>query len=62
MIVEYCRYGNIQNYLIRNRANFINQVNSKGQINASIGAELLAEAAAQFVQLFCIVVTSSNVI
>ena len=43
VIVEYCRYGNIQNYLIRNRANFINQVDAKGQINPSIGAERLVD-------------------
>lgn len=50
VIVEYCRYGNIQNYLIRNRASFINQVDSRGYINPSIGEDQLAEADAQFVQ------------
>ncbi|KAI9559738.1 hypothetical protein GHT06_013743 [Daphnia sinensis] len=47
VIVEYCRYGNIQNYLIRHRANFINQVDSRGYINPSIGEDQLAEADAQ---------------
>lgn len=47
VIVEYCRYGNIQNYLIRNRASFINQVDSRGYINPSIGEDQLAEADAQ---------------
>lgn len=49
MIVEYCRYGNIQNYLIRNRSNFINQVDARGYINPSIGADLLVDAEAQYV-------------
>ena len=50
VIVEYCRFGNIQNYLIRNRANFINQVDARGYINSAIGAERIAEADAQLVQ------------
>jgi FMS-like tyrosine kinase 1 len=49
VIVEYCRYGNIQNYLIRNRSNFINQVDARGYINPSIGADLLVDAEAQYV-------------
>jgi len=27
VIVEYCRFGNIQNFLLRNRKCFINQIN-----------------------------------
>ena len=27
VIVEYCRYGNVQNYLMRNRSSFVNQIN-----------------------------------
>ncbi|XP_067624151.1 vascular endothelial growth factor receptor 1 isoform X3 [Eurosta solidaginis] len=27
VIVEYCRYGNVQNFLLRNRRHFINQIN-----------------------------------
>ncbi|XP_020713104.1 vascular endothelial growth factor receptor 1 isoform X2 [Ceratitis capitata] len=27
VIVEYCRYGNLQNFLLRNRERFINQIN-----------------------------------
>jgi FMS-like tyrosine kinase 1 len=49
VIVEYCRFGNIQNYLIRNRSGFINQVDARGYINPSIGADLLIDAEAQFV-------------
>lgn len=26
VIVEYCRFGNIQNFLLRNRKCFINQI------------------------------------
>ncbi|KAH8325621.1 hypothetical protein KR067_002519 [Drosophila pandora] len=29
VIVEYCRFGNIQNFLLRNRKCFINQINSE---------------------------------
>ena len=29
VIVEYCRYGNIRNFLIKNRDNFVNQLNSE---------------------------------
>lgn len=47
VIVEYCRYGNIQNYLIRHRSSFINQVDQRGYIDAGVGAEKLAEAAAE---------------
>lgn len=37
VIVEYCRYGNIHNYLLRNRKQFINQINpNTGKLDASI--------------------------
>ncbi|XP_054082942.1 vascular endothelial growth factor receptor 1 isoform X4 [Zeugodacus cucurbitae] len=29
VIVEYCRYGNVQNFLLRNRKRFINQINTE---------------------------------
>ena len=32
MIVEYCRYGNLQTYLIKHRKNFINQVDEFGNL------------------------------
>ncbi|XP_001600926.2 vascular endothelial growth factor receptor 1 isoform X2 [Nasonia vitripennis] len=42
VIVEYCRYGNLHNYLLRHRANFINQIDPvTGQIDPNIGQELL---------------------
>lgn len=42
MIVEYCRYGNLHNYLLRHRKDFINQIDPvTGQIDPSIGQELL---------------------
>ncbi|XP_057365386.1 vascular endothelial growth factor receptor 1-like isoform X1 [Daphnia carinata] len=47
VIVEYCRYGNIQNYLIRNRAKFLNQVDSRGYVITSTGEDQLTEAEAQ---------------
>lgn len=37
VIVEYCRYGNIQNFLLRNRKRFINQINPEnGKIDPLI--------------------------
>ncbi|KAM7353304.1 PDGF- and VEGF-receptor related isoform 6-T7 [Cochliomyia hominivorax] len=37
VIVEYCRYGNVQNFLMRNRKRFINQINpNTGKIDPSI--------------------------
>ncbi|KAG5886437.1 hypothetical protein JTB14_035727 [Gonioctena quinquepunctata] len=42
VIVEYCRYGNLQNYLLRHRELFVNQVDPQtGKINYSIGQEIL---------------------
>ena len=32
IIVEYCRFGNLQSYVIKNRNNFINQVDEFGNI------------------------------
>ena len=48
MIVEYCRFGNLQNYLIHHRDSFINQVDLDGRFNPSLGAESLARAAAMY--------------
>ncbi|XP_046614588.1 vascular endothelial growth factor receptor 1-like isoform X1 [Neodiprion virginianus] len=43
VIVEYCRFGNLHNYLQRHRDSFINQIDpSTKKIDASIGIELLA--------------------
>jgi FMS-like tyrosine kinase 1 len=42
VIVEFCRYGNLQNYLLRHRDNFVDQVNPKtGHIDYTIGQEIL---------------------
>ena len=35
VIVEYCRYGNLQSYLIKNRKHFINLVDKFGCINVN---------------------------
>jgi hypothetical protein len=32
VIVEYCRYGNLQTYLVKHRPNFINQVDELGNL------------------------------
>ncbi|XP_014211548.1 vascular endothelial growth factor receptor 1-like [Copidosoma floridanum] len=40
VIVEFCRFGNLQNYLLRHRENFIDQIDpSTGKIDPSIGKE-----------------------
>ncbi|XP_046742716.1 macrophage colony-stimulating factor 1 receptor 2-like [Diprion similis] len=40
VIVEYCRYGNLHDYLIRRRVNFVNQLNSSGEkISVSAACE-----------------------
>ncbi|KRT84023.1 Immunoglobulin [Oryctes borbonicus] len=42
VIVEFCRFGNIRNYLLHHRENFINQIDSGTErINYSIGADVL---------------------
>ncbi|CAH1160263.1 unnamed protein product [Phaedon cochleariae] len=42
VIVEYCRYGNLQNYLLRHRDNFVHQVDPKnGKLNYSLGQDIL---------------------
>nr|CAD7437607.1 unnamed protein product [Timema bartmani] len=46
VIVEFCRYGNLHNYLIRHRDHFIDQIDKKtGLMDSSIGSEILARAA-----------------
>lgn len=42
MIVEYCRYGNLHNYLLRHREDFVNQIDPEtGKIDPIIGSEFL---------------------
>lgn len=42
VIVEYCRFGNLHNYLLRHRGNFIDQIDPKTDaIDISIGADIL---------------------
>ena len=36
VIVEYCRFGNLQNYLMKNRNNFVNQVDELGNMETGI--------------------------
>ena len=40
VIVEYCRFGNILDYLIEQRNTFINQLNEQGSINPPIETDL----------------------
>ncbi|XP_074100379.1 PDGF- and VEGF-receptor related isoform X2 [Cotesia typhae] len=45
VIVEYCRFGNLHNYLLRHRAEFINQIDpATGKIDPMIGRELLSRS------------------
>ncbi|XP_063227857.1 vascular endothelial growth factor receptor 1-like isoform X2 [Bacillus rossius redtenbacheri] len=45
VIVEFCRYGNLHNYLMRHRDRFIDQLDPKTRrIDYSIGSELLARS------------------
>ncbi|KAJ3659798.1 hypothetical protein Zmor_011468 [Zophobas morio] len=42
VIVEYCRFGNLKDYLLNHRHSFIDQINSEtGQIDFSIGSDVL---------------------
>ncbi|XP_022910201.1 vascular endothelial growth factor receptor 1 isoform X2 [Onthophagus taurus] len=42
VVVEFCRFGNIHNYLLRHRGNFVNQIDPETNIiDYNIGAELL---------------------
>ena len=36
VIVEYCRFGNLQNHLMKNRNNFVNQVDELGNMETGI--------------------------
>ncbi|KRT85113.1 Immunoglobulin, partial [Oryctes borbonicus] len=43
VIVEFCRFGNLRNYLLHHRENFINQIDRDTEtINYSIGADVLS--------------------
>ncbi|KAH8378483.1 hypothetical protein KR093_011649, partial [Drosophila rubida] len=45
VIVEYCRFGNIQNFLLRNRKCFINQVNpTNDRIDATIMTQRISDS------------------
>ncbi|XP_077296632.1 vascular endothelial growth factor receptor 1-like [Arctopsyche grandis] len=45
VIVEYCRYGNLHNYLIRHRGNFIDQIDPhSGNIDSNIGSDVINRA------------------
>lgn len=44
-MVEFCRFGNLHNYLLRHRENFINQIDPvTGKIDYSIGLEILSRS------------------
>ncbi|XP_065357936.1 vascular endothelial growth factor receptor 1 isoform X3 [Calliphora vicina] len=44
VIVEYCRFGNVQNFLMRNRKRFINQINpNTGKIDPTITTQRFSD-------------------
>ncbi|XP_011151926.1 vascular endothelial growth factor receptor kdr-like isoform X1 [Harpegnathos saltator] len=46
VIVEYCRFGNLHNYLLKHRADFINQIDpNTGKLDNSIGLDVLTRTA-----------------
>lgn len=45
VIVEYCRFGNLHNYLLRHRDNFINQIDpATGKFDPTIGLDILTRS------------------
>nr|XP_029709171.1 vascular endothelial growth factor receptor 1 isoform X5 [Aedes albopictus] len=49
VIVEYCRFGNVQNFLLKHRPYFIDQVNSEtGEIDSTIDTNKLRWSAAGY--------------
>ncbi|GJQ81452.1 Pvr [Trypoxylus dichotomus] len=45
VVVEFCRFGNLHNYLLRHRENFINQVDPEtGKIDYAIGVDILSRS------------------
>lgn len=45
MIVEYCRFGNLHNYLLRHRTDFINQIDpATDKFDPTIGLDLLTRS------------------
>ncbi|EFN61650.1 Vascular endothelial growth factor receptor 1 [Camponotus floridanus] len=46
VIVEYCRFGNLHNYLLKHRSNFINQIDpNTGKLDLTIGVDILTRTA-----------------
>jgi len=49
VVIEYCRFGNLQKYLINHRNYFVNQIDpNTGAINFNIGREALVRDAPDF--------------
>lgn len=45
VIVEYCHFGNLHNYLLRHRDNFIDQIDpTTGKLDVNIGQDILSKA------------------
>ncbi len=50
VIVEYCRFGNLQTYLINHRSSFINLVDEFGNIRAENEMEYVDIVAARYMR------------
>jgi len=49
VVIEYCRFGNLQKYLINHRNHYVNQIDpNTGAINFNIGQEALVHDAPDF--------------
>jgi len=45
VIVEYCRYGNLHDYLLRHRDDFIDQLDrTTGKLNLALGTEKISRS------------------
>ena len=41
VLIDFCQFGNLKSYLIKNRSQFINQLNGSGEMQSAFQAENL---------------------
>jgi FMS-like tyrosine kinase 1 len=45
VIVEYCRYGNLRDYILRHRDDFIDQLDpTTGKLNLALGMDKISRS------------------